>query len=483
MAINSELMRKLLPLLRPLMENESQRRGYLIRAFGTDTPLLHSLVLNTPTNDFIPYLVNKLVNFGEISGKPALCILLEVIREDVGTDIKLRINELLQQVREELAQQTIQNSNPINQDSVNIQATFLPGLGKILVEDQNSDPISHDRRRNTQTTFLSELRKTLVEEKQVYDLSRNDIFGDFHFIGFKETKLQINLVAFVKADDLTETEIVNLRDRFFNMTQMIAYDFGIKPGPRMPNGLLGFVFENECPNYLINFIKKQSKIDNFRRSAVIFPWVIDVKQKQIHTHNNPVSLLPPVMIVEDWVFPGLQFLKSFVQSYRSQPVKRSISVASPQTVNKQITSEFSRLEARLEEIIRVIQAMSEKQSKYHFPNAQRVQIFEQVSTYIENNNVTESEANQILADLKKVIEDLQQQYPQASEEQATDIIDAEFKEIQRTQPKRWQNFLSLKRLWNGVKKGSLKAGEHFAEETPWGKAAIGFLEGITDEIE
>ena len=452
MTISSELIQKLLTLLRPLMENENQRRGYLIRAFGTDTPLLHRIVLNTPTNDFIPNLVNELVNFGEISGKPALCALLEVIREDVGEDVKLRINELLQQVREELRQQTTQNSDPINQD-----------------------------RRNIQTTFFSELRKLLVDEKQVYDLSRNDIFADFHFIGFKETTLQIDLVAFVKADGLTESDIVNLRDHFFNMTQMIVYDFGIKPGPRMPNGLLGFVFENECPSFLIDFIKKQTKITHSGRSAVIFSWVIDVKHKQIYTHNNPVSFFPPVMIMEDWVFPGLQYLKSFLQSYRHQTVDRNINATAAKFINKQTISEFSRLEERLEEIIRIIKFMSERESKYNFPNAQRVQIFEQVSTYIENNNVTESEASQILADLKQLIEGLQKQYPQVSEKQAADIIDTEFKEIQRTQPKRWQNFLSLKRLWNGVKKGSLKAGEHFAEETPWGKAALGFLEGVTDD--
>lgn len=61
MAINSELMQKLFPLLRPLMENESQRRGYLIRALGTDTSMLYNLALNTPTNDFIPNLLNQLI--------------------------------------------------------------------------------------------------------------------------------------------------------------------------------------------------------------------------------------------------------------------------------------------------------------------------------------------------------------------------------------------------------------------------------------
>lgn len=112
MTISSELMQKLLPLLRPLMENESQRRSYLIRAFGTDTPMLHRIVLNTPTNDFIPNLVNELVAFGEISpGKLALCGILEVIREDVGEDIKLDINQLLENIKEKTVRNTLLTSD------------------------------------------------------------------------------------------------------------------------------------------------------------------------------------------------------------------------------------------------------------------------------------------------------------------------------------------------------------------------------------
>lgn len=92
-------MQKILHLLRPLMENESQRRGYLFRALGTDTPVQYRLAFGTPTNDFIANLVNELVAYGETSsGKPALCALLEVVREDVGNDIQVQIDNLLQQI-------------------------------------------------------------------------------------------------------------------------------------------------------------------------------------------------------------------------------------------------------------------------------------------------------------------------------------------------------------------------------------------------
>jgi len=103
MAISGEIIQKLLPLLRPYLRDENERRAYLIRALGMDTPVLNRLVLNTPVDVFITSMVKELVDFGRIApGKPALCSLLEVIREDVGVDVKDSINQLLQQIREEL---------------------------------------------------------------------------------------------------------------------------------------------------------------------------------------------------------------------------------------------------------------------------------------------------------------------------------------------------------------------------------------------
>jgi HEAT repeat protein/energy-coupling factor transporter ATP-binding protein EcfA2 len=103
--------------------------------------------------------------------------------------------------------------------------------------------------------------------------------------------------------------------------------------------------------------------------------------------------------------------------------------------------------------------------------------------FAQYNNASEQNFEVLLTDFKRFINDLQQEYPNVTDDTAHQIIDVKAKEIQSAQPSRWQNFLSLKRLWNGVKKGSLKAGEHFAEQTPWGKGAIGFLEGVTDDVQ
>jgi hypothetical protein len=96
---------------------------------------------------------------------------------------------------------------------------------------------------------------------------------------------------------------------------------------------------------------------------------------------------------------------------------------------------------------------------------------------------TEQNFEVLLADFQQFINDLQQKYPNATAETAIQIIDVEAKELQRTQPWRWQNLLSLKRLLNGSKTAALKVGEHFAEQNPWGKGFIGFLEGVSEDVE
>lgn len=97
-------------------------------------------------------------------------------------------------------------------------------------------------------------------------------------------------------------------------------------------------------------------------------------------------------------------------------------------------------------------------------------------------NTSEQNVEVVLADFKQFLNDLQQKYPNATDETAIQVIDAEFTEMKRSQPQRWQNFLSLKRQWNGVRTALLKAGEHYAEETPLGKALIGYLEGVSEDL-
>ncbi|RAM48150.1 MAG: XRE family transcriptional regulator [Hapalosiphonaceae cyanobacterium JJU2] len=95
MAISSDIIHKLLPLLRPLMEDKKERRGYLNRAL-VNASVLNRLDWDMPVDIFITDMVKKLHDFGEITfGQPALCALLTEIRKDVGVDIQIDIDKII----------------------------------------------------------------------------------------------------------------------------------------------------------------------------------------------------------------------------------------------------------------------------------------------------------------------------------------------------------------------------------------------------
>ena len=101
-----------------------------------------------------------------------------------------------------------------------------------------------------------------------------------------------------------------------------------------------------------------------------------------------------------------------------------------------------------------------------------------------NDNRNNQTINQTLVEVKKIIEELKQKHPQVNNEQeATKIIDAEFEEHKSTKSPTWKKLLELKRVFNGSKQAAIKIGEHFAEESPLGKALIGFFEGVTEDVE
>ena len=83
----------------------------------------------------------------------------------------------------------------------------------------------------------------------------------------------------------------------------------------------------------------------------------------------------------------------------------------------------------------------------------------------------------------QIIQALEKKYTYVQDEQqARNIIDAEFKEIKEQKPIEWQNLISVKRLCNGGKNAAVKVGEHFTESNPWGKGLVAFIEGISEDV-
>ena len=168
--------------------------------------------------------------------------------------------------------------------------------------------------------FISHLRGRLVAEKGLHDLSRNAELASFPLIGFRTSAVSMDFVAFRAADRLTESQVVSLRNEFFAAVQHVSREFGLKPRGRKPNGLLAFVFEEGCPESMARFIRKQTRISHRASTgAVTVSWTIDLRHRRIHTHENPVSILPPVIVVPQTVFPGLGWLESTLRDLPDDP--------------------------------------------------------------------------------------------------------------------------------------------------------------------
>ncbi|MFH7245163.1 MAG: hypothetical protein ACHWZW_20190 [Spirulina sp.] len=131
-----------------------------------------------------------------------------------------------------------------------------------------------------------------------------------------------------------------------------------------------------------------------------------------------------------------------------------------------------------------------KTSKYNFSKAEKVQIFEQVDTYIEaqHNYATDPSVQATIMDLKALITHLQSQHPTvANESEALAIIDAEFTEVQHSSSSKWANLrqqlINPKRHLQATKATLIEIAQHYLEESIWGKATITYLDTLSQPPE
>ncbi len=102
--------------------------------------------------------------------------------------------------------------------------------------------------------------------------------------------------------------------------------------------------------------------------------------------------------------------------------------------------------------------------------------------FTQHTSSSEQTFEILLTDYQQFIQQLQQKYPTLADTTTIpQIIEVEAKLIETQDRQRWQNFLTLKQLWNGGKKATFKLGEHFTEDNLWGKMAIAFLEGVSED--
>jgi HEAT repeat protein len=144
------------------------------------------------------------------------------------------------------------------------------------------------------------------------------------------------------------------------------------------------------------------------------------------------------------------------------------------------------VEKILQEIHQTLKTMSET-GKYNF-KADVVQIIENnTGEVIAKKYANDPALLQTINEITQVLANLQKAHPTATEAEAKDIIEAEFKEIQNNQPNRWSTFrqqlLTPERWLNGGKATISEIAKHYAENSVFLKAGVAFLDGFSADEE
>ncbi|MEM1369682.1 MAG: hypothetical protein AAGG02_17040 [Cyanobacteria bacterium P01_H01_bin.15] len=128
--------------------------------------------------------------------------------------------------------------------------------------------------------------------------------------------------------------------------------------------------------------------------------------------------------------------------------------------------------------------------KYHFPKAEKVQIFEQVDTYIEtqNNHPSDPEVKQAIAELQTLLTQLQAQHPNVTTEtEALTIINAEFTEIRQSPQHRLatlrRQLLNPERHAQAIKATAGEVAKHYLEESLLAKMVLTYLDKLSETPE
>ncbi|MGF2037348.1 MAG: caspase family protein [Nostoc sp. CmiVER01] len=92
--LESNTINELVNLLQPFLENERDRHSFLVLALGTDAPVLQHIDWSGSVATFAPLMLDQLVNIG---GEQAFYAVLEHAKSQVGTEVKERINKVIDQ--------------------------------------------------------------------------------------------------------------------------------------------------------------------------------------------------------------------------------------------------------------------------------------------------------------------------------------------------------------------------------------------------
>ncbi|BAZ03278.1 hypothetical protein NIES37_72910 (plasmid) [Tolypothrix tenuis PCC 7101] len=109
MAISGKLMQELLNFLQQHLTDKNDCKSYLSLLFGTNQSILNQIQWDNTLNNIIINVLVKLDAYGTMpdSGQTALCGFFNLISENVGSDVRINIDRLLEFIRKEQEEQAI----------------------------------------------------------------------------------------------------------------------------------------------------------------------------------------------------------------------------------------------------------------------------------------------------------------------------------------------------------------------------------------
>jgi ribosomal protein S3 len=125
-------------------------------------------------------------------------------------------------------------------------------------------------------------------------------------------------------------------------------------------------------------------------------------------------------------------------------------------------------------------------SKYNFTKADTVIITEtNHGEVIGKKYASDPEFKSAIKEIIKLLQNLQTNHPNVSETEATDIINAEFINLQTQNPSQWQNItknlLNPERWLQGGKAALVATAEHYVDNSVIYKAGLAFLDKFSEQ--
>lgn len=125
-------------------------------------------------------------------------------------------------------------------------------------------------------------------------------------------------------------------------------------------------------------------------------------------------------------------------------------------------------------------------SKYNFPKADTVIITEtNYGEVIGKKYSTDPEVKSAIKEVLKLLQNLQTNHPNVNETEATEIINAEFINLQTQNPSQWQNItrnlLNQERWLQGGKAALVATAEHYVDNSVIYKAGLAFLDKFSEQ--